>query len=164
MGRRLPDGGLLRYRKWVPQQLGDVNEQGSGNSRPMGEPITWICSPGAVELVYLQSGCGRTWLRTSHYSIPNTLSLSSYISSRGDFPCFQSSHFVSKCCGRTIIPQLSNKTKRFFCSLCKLLKLSDEELQRFSLNLRNAKRVIFLNTFIWNAGWNIPKLRWSISN
>ena len=24
MGRRLPDGGLLRYRKGVPQQLGDV--------------------------------------------------------------------------------------------------------------------------------------------
>ena len=23
MGRRFPDGGLLRYRKWVPQQLGD---------------------------------------------------------------------------------------------------------------------------------------------
>ena len=24
MGRRFPDGGLLRYRKGVPQQLGDV--------------------------------------------------------------------------------------------------------------------------------------------
>ena len=24
MGRRFPDGGLLRYRKWVTQQLGDV--------------------------------------------------------------------------------------------------------------------------------------------
>ena len=24
MGRRFRDGGLLRYRKWVPQQLGDV--------------------------------------------------------------------------------------------------------------------------------------------
>ena len=24
MGRRFPNGGLLRYRKWVPQQLGDV--------------------------------------------------------------------------------------------------------------------------------------------
>ena len=24
MGRRFPDGGLLRCRKWVPQQLGDV--------------------------------------------------------------------------------------------------------------------------------------------
>ena len=24
MGRRFQDGGLLRYRKWVPQQLGDV--------------------------------------------------------------------------------------------------------------------------------------------
>ena len=24
MGRRFPDGGLLRYRKLVPQQLGDV--------------------------------------------------------------------------------------------------------------------------------------------
>ena len=25
MGRRFPDGGLLRYRKLIPQQLGDVN-------------------------------------------------------------------------------------------------------------------------------------------
>ena len=24
MGRMFPDGGLLRYRKWVPQRLGDV--------------------------------------------------------------------------------------------------------------------------------------------
>ena len=24
MGRKLTDGGLLRYRKWVPKQLGDV--------------------------------------------------------------------------------------------------------------------------------------------
>ena len=24
MGKRFPDGGLLRYRKGVPQQLGDV--------------------------------------------------------------------------------------------------------------------------------------------
>ena len=36
MGRRFPDGGLLRFRKWVPQQLGDVNKQWSGDSRPMG--------------------------------------------------------------------------------------------------------------------------------
>ena len=36
MGRRFPDGGLLRYRKWVAQQLGDVNKQGSGDSRLMG--------------------------------------------------------------------------------------------------------------------------------
>ena len=27
--------GLLSYRKWVPQQLGDVIKQGSGDSRPM---------------------------------------------------------------------------------------------------------------------------------
>ena len=32
MGRRFPNGGLLRYRKWVPLQLGDVNKQGSGDS------------------------------------------------------------------------------------------------------------------------------------
>ena len=32
----LPIGGLLRYRKWVPQQLGDVIKQESGDSRPMG--------------------------------------------------------------------------------------------------------------------------------
>ena len=36
MGRRFTDGGLLRYRKWIPQQLGDVIKQGSGDSRPMG--------------------------------------------------------------------------------------------------------------------------------
>ena len=24
------------------------------------QPITWICSPGVVDSVYLQSGCGRT--------------------------------------------------------------------------------------------------------
>ena len=36
MGRRFPDGGLLRYKKWVPQQLGDVIKQGSGDSRPIG--------------------------------------------------------------------------------------------------------------------------------
>ena len=36
MGRRFPDVGLLRYRKWVPQQLWDVNKQRSGDSRPIG--------------------------------------------------------------------------------------------------------------------------------
>ena len=36
MGRKLTNGELLRYRKWVPQQLGDVMTQGSGDSRPMG--------------------------------------------------------------------------------------------------------------------------------
>ena len=36
MGRRFPDGGLLRYRKWVPQQLEDINKQESGDSWPMG--------------------------------------------------------------------------------------------------------------------------------
>ena len=36
MGRRFPDRGLLRYRKWVPQQLGDFIIQGSGDSQPMG--------------------------------------------------------------------------------------------------------------------------------
>ena len=36
MGGRFPDLGLLRYRKWVPQQLGDVIKQESGDSRPMG--------------------------------------------------------------------------------------------------------------------------------
>ena len=36
------------------------------------QPITRICSPGVVELVYLQSRLGPTnliWLRTSHYSM-----------------------------------------------------------------------------------------------
>ena len=68
MGRRFPDGGLLRYRKRVPQQLGDVIVV--TNSAPIGlmrSQLTnhqvgivfavriWsnlcICSPGVVELV-----------------------------------------------------------------------------------------------------------------
>ena len=80
MGRRFPDGGLLRYRKWVPQQLGDVNKQWSGDSRPMGARH----GDTAANHTDLQSGCGRTcvfavrvwsnlweliWLRTSHYSM-----------------------------------------------------------------------------------------------
>ena len=36
MGRRFPNGGLLRYRKWVPQPVGDVNKQGSWDSPPIG--------------------------------------------------------------------------------------------------------------------------------
>ena len=68
MGRRFPDGGLLRYRKWVPQQLGNVIVV--TNSPPIGlmrsqltnhqvgivfaVRVWWnlcICSPGMVELV-----------------------------------------------------------------------------------------------------------------
>ena len=73
MGRRFPDGGLLRYRKWVPQQLGDVIKQGSGGSRPMAvrhgdmaawQPITRTCIIFAVRawsaVVYLLSRRGRT--------------------------------------------------------------------------------------------------------
>ena len=56
MGRRFPDGGLLRYRKWVPQQLGDVNKQESGDSRPMG---AWH-GDTAANHTDLLSGCGRT--------------------------------------------------------------------------------------------------------
>ena len=56
MGRRFPDGELLIYRKWVPQQLGDVIKQGSGDSRPIGFALrVWstVCigSPGVVEHV-----------------------------------------------------------------------------------------------------------------
>ena len=80
MGRRFPDGGLLKYRKWVPQQLGDVNKQGSGDNRPIGARH----GDTAANHTDLQSGCGRTcvfavlvwsnlwdliWLRTSHYSM-----------------------------------------------------------------------------------------------
>ena len=80
MGRRFTDGGLVRYRKWVPQQLGDVNKQWSGDSRPMGARH----GDTAANHTDLQSGCGRTcvfavrvwsnlweliWLRTSHYSM-----------------------------------------------------------------------------------------------
>ena len=80
MGRRFPDGGLLRYRKWVPQQLGDVNKQGSGDSRPMGARH----GDTSANHTDLQSGCSRPcvfavwvwsnlwdliWDRTSHYSM-----------------------------------------------------------------------------------------------
>ena len=80
MGRRFPDVGLLRYRKWVPQQLWDVNKQGSGESRPMGARH----GDTAANHMDLQSWCGQTcvfavrvwlnlwdliWLRTSHYSM-----------------------------------------------------------------------------------------------
>ena len=64
MGRRFPDGGLLRYRKWVPQQLGDVADRQPTNgsaaqrhgSQSHGFAVrVWsnlcICSPGLVELV-----------------------------------------------------------------------------------------------------------------
>ena len=83
MGRRFPDGGLLRYRKWVPQQLGDVNKQGSGDSWPIGARH----GDTAANHTDLQSRCGRTcvfavrvwsnlwdliWLRTSHYSMIKT--------------------------------------------------------------------------------------------
>ena len=79
MGRKLTNGGLLRYRKWVPQQLEDVIKQGSGDSRPMGARH----GNTAANHTDLQSGCGRTcvfavrvwsnlwkliWLRISHYS------------------------------------------------------------------------------------------------
>ena len=56
MGRRFTDGGLLRYRKWVPQQLGDVNKQGSRDSRPMGARH----GDTAANHMDLQSRCGRT--------------------------------------------------------------------------------------------------------
>ena len=56
MGRRFPDGGLLRYRKWVPQQLGDVNKQGSGDSQLMRAQHGDM----AANHTDLQSGCGWT--------------------------------------------------------------------------------------------------------
>ena len=58
MGRRFPDGGSLRYRKWVPQQQGDVNKQGSGDSRPIGgESVTTITSPSCwgTRFLYLSN-------------------------------------------------------------------------------------------------------------
>ena len=69
MGRRFPDGGLLRYRKWVPQQLGDVADRQPTNgsaaqrhgSQSRGFAVrVWsnlcICSPGMVELVRTNLG------------------------------------------------------------------------------------------------------------
>ena len=56
MGRRFPDGGLLRYRKGVPQQLGDVNKQWSRDSQPMGARH----GDTAANHTDLQSGCGQT--------------------------------------------------------------------------------------------------------
>ena len=62
MGRGIPDGGLLRYRKWVPQQRGDVNKQWSGDSRPMG---AWHGDTAVnhTNLLYLTSRCGRKIFR-----------------------------------------------------------------------------------------------------
>ena len=48
-------GGLLRHRKLVPQQLGDVNKQESGDSRPIGAQH----GDTAANHTDLQSGCGR---------------------------------------------------------------------------------------------------------
>ena len=53
MGRR-----LLRYRKWVPQQLGDVIKQGSGDSRPMGARHGGTAA-NHTDLLYLTSRRGR---------------------------------------------------------------------------------------------------------
>ena len=47
---------MLRYRKRVHQQLGDVNKQESGDSRPMGAQH----GDTAANHMDLQSGCGRT--------------------------------------------------------------------------------------------------------
>ena len=55
MGRSFPDGGLLRYRKRVPKQLGDVNKQGSGDSQPIGARHGDM----AANHRKLQSGCGQ---------------------------------------------------------------------------------------------------------
>ena len=44
-------GGLLRYRKWIPKQLGDVDKQVSGDSRPMG------AQHGDTAANHTQSGC-----------------------------------------------------------------------------------------------------------
>ena len=97
MGRRFPDGGLLRYRKWVRQQLGDVNKQMSGDSQPIGARH----GDTAASHTDLQSWCGRTcvfavqvwsnlwdliWLRTSHYSMIRPLTWwMSLLSSQGQF-------------------------------------------------------------------------------
>ena len=57
-GKEVPRWVLLRYRKWVPQQLGDVNKQGSGDSRPIGARH----SDTAANHMDLQSGCGHPWV------------------------------------------------------------------------------------------------------
>ena len=79
-GKEVPRWGVAEIQKWVPQQLGDVNKQWNGDSRPMG---SWH-GDAAANHTDLQSGCGRTcvfavqvwsnlweliWLRTSHYSM-----------------------------------------------------------------------------------------------
>ena len=58
MGRRFPDGGLLSYRKWVPQQLRDVIKQGSGDSRPIGVRHGDTAA-NHTDLLYLLSGRGQ---------------------------------------------------------------------------------------------------------
>ena len=42
MGRRFADGGLLRYRKWVPQQLGDVAADQWERGTATWPPITTL--------------------------------------------------------------------------------------------------------------------------
>ena len=74
MGRRFPDGGVAEIQKMSPPTTGSCSRHaaavlskkrvGTADQWERGtatqQPITRICSPAVVELVYLQSGCGRT--------------------------------------------------------------------------------------------------------
>ena len=58
-GKEVPRWGVAEMqKKWVPQQLGDVNKQGSGDSWPIG------ARHGDTATIHtdLQSGCGRSWI------------------------------------------------------------------------------------------------------
>ena len=64
MGRKLTDGGLLRYRNESPNNWEMLSNKGVGTAdqwehgTATQQPITQICSPDVVDCVYLQSGCG----------------------------------------------------------------------------------------------------------
>ena len=51
MGRRFPDGGLLRYRKWVPQQLARWHGSQSHGFAVWVWSTVCICCPSVVKLV-----------------------------------------------------------------------------------------------------------------
>ena len=77
MGRRFPDGGLLRYRKWVPQQLGDVIVV--TNSPPIGHMRSKLTNHqvGIVldvqawsEKLFYTSRCGRKNRKLSGNLLP----------------------------------------------------------------------------------------------
>ena len=71
MGRKLTDGGLLRYRKWVPNNWEMLSNKGVGTAdqwecgTATQQPITWtyyICCPGVVgRSAFAVQACSNLW-------------------------------------------------------------------------------------------------------